>query len=127
MIQFSLNNINVSDNVSDYKFSSSPVTEGNSFVTANGEEVNNIIGYKYQLNISLAQLDTELAEEIIEALNSEQVTISSNTGMIANGTYKTDGGYNVNLVKSSRGSTGFSGEWEISFSASRFVKKTDGL
>lgn len=127
MIQFSLNNINVSDNVSDYKFSSSPMTEGNSFVTANGEEVNNIIGYKYQLNISLAQLDTELAEEIIEALNSEQVTISSNAGTIASGTYKTDGGYNVNLVKSSRGSAGFSGEWEISFSASRFVKKTDGL
>lgn len=127
MIEFSINGIDVSDNVNGYKFSSSPVTEGNSFVTADGEEISNIIGYKYQLNISLTKLNTETAENIIKALESEQVTILSNAGTIANGTYKTDGGYNVDLVKSSRGLVSFNGEWEIGFSVSRFVKKGDGL
>lgn len=126
MIDFTINDIDVSDNVNEYKFSVSPISAGNSFVTANGDEINNITGYKQQLNISLLHLDTELSEKIMSALNNQSIMISSNVGTVASGTYNTDGGYTINLVKQSRSSESFSGEWEINFTVSRIIKPNSG-
>lgn len=126
MIDFLLNDTDFSDNVSDYKFSVSPISSGNSFVTANGEEINNITGYKQQLSVSLTKLSTEQVEDITTVLNNPNVTITSNAGANASGTYNVDGGYSVNLVKQSRSSEGFSGEWEISFTVSRIIKPDSG-
>lgn len=65
--------------IEDYKIDISPVYGGNSFTDVNGEEVQDYLGDKITLRLSLGGVPHTAAAQLADILNTDSVTIEYTT------------------------------------------------
>ena len=79
MVKTIVGGIAVQDFIEEYKIDISPVHGDNSFTDINGEEVQDYLGDRITLNLSLGGVPHTLAAQLAEILNAETVTVEYTT------------------------------------------------
>ena len=79
MIKTKIGSLAVQDWIEDYKIDISPVYGDNSFTDVNGEEVQDYLGDKITLSLSLGGVPHDTAVQLANILNAESVTVEYTT------------------------------------------------
>lgn len=79
MIKTKIGSLAVQDWLEDYKIDISPVYGDNSFTDVNGEEVQDYLGDRITLSLSLGGVPHGTAVQLAEILNAESVTVEYTT------------------------------------------------
>ena len=79
MVKTIVGGLAVQDWIEDYKIDISPVYGDNSFTDVNGEEVQDYLGDKITLSLSLGGVPHDTAARLAEILNAENVTVEYTT------------------------------------------------
>ena len=79
MVKTVIGGVDVQGWIEDYKIDISPVYGGNSFTDVNGEEVQDYLGDKITLRLSLGGVPHNVAAQLAEILNAESVTVEYTT------------------------------------------------
>ena len=79
MVKTVIGGVDVQKWLEDYKIDVSPVYGGNSFTDVNGEEVQDYLGDKITLRLSLGGVPHTAAAQLAEILNAESVTVEYTT------------------------------------------------
>ena len=79
MVKTIVGGIAVQDFIEEYKIDISPVHGDNSFTDINGEEVQDYLGDRITLNLSLGGVPHTLAAQLAEILNNDSVEVEYTT------------------------------------------------
>ena len=79
MVKTIVGGLAVQDWIEDYKIDISPVYGDNSFTDVNGEEVQDYLGDKITLSLSLGGVPHDTAAQLANILNAESVTVEYTT------------------------------------------------
>ena len=79
MVKTIVGGIAVQDFIEEYKIDISPVHGDNSFTDINGEEVEDYLGDRITLNLSLGGVPHTLAAQLAEILNNDSVEVEYTT------------------------------------------------
>ena len=79
MVKTIVGGIAVQDFIEEYKIDISPVHGDNSFTDINGEEVQDYLGDRITLNLSLGGVPHTLAAQLADILNAESVEVEYTT------------------------------------------------
>ncbi|MGN1137079.1 MAG: hypothetical protein ACI4SF_12780 [Oscillospiraceae bacterium] len=79
MVKTVIGGVDVQKWIEEYKIDISPVYGGNSFTDVNGEEVQDYLGDKVTLRLSLGAVPHPVAEQLAEILNAESVEVEYTT------------------------------------------------
>lgn len=79
MIKTKIGSLAVQDWVEDYKVDISPVYGDNSFTDINGEEIQDYLGDRITLSLSLGGVPHDTAVQLANILNAESVTVEYTT------------------------------------------------
>ena len=79
MIETIVGGLAVQDWLEDYKIDISPIYGDNSFTDVNGEEIQDYLGDKITLSLSLGGVPHGKAAQLAEILNAESVTVEYTT------------------------------------------------
>lgn len=79
MVKTVIGGVDVQKWLEDYKIDVSPVYGGNSFTDVNGEEVQDYLGDKITLRLSLGGVPHTAAAQLADILNAESVTVEYTT------------------------------------------------
>ena len=79
MVKTVIGGLAVQDWIEDYKLDISPVHGGNGFTDVNGEEVQDRLGDKITLHLSLGAVPHTLAAQLAEILNKDSVEVEYTT------------------------------------------------
>ena len=79
MVKTIVGGIAVQDFIEEYKIDISPVNGDNSFTDINGEEVQDYLGDRITLNLSLGAVPHTLAAQLAEILNKGSVEVEYTT------------------------------------------------
>lgn len=79
MVKTIVGGLAVQDWIEDYKIDISPVYGDNSFTDVNGEEVQDYLGDKITLSLSLGGVPHDTAAQLADILNAESVTVEYTT------------------------------------------------
>lgn len=88
MVKTVIGGLAVQDWIEDYKIDISPVYGDNSFTDINGEEVQDYLGDKITLSLSLGGVPHDTAARLAEILNAENVTVEYTTPAPATSKFK---------------------------------------
>lgn len=88
MVKTIVGGLAVQNWIEDYKIDISPVYGDNSFTDINGEEVQDYLGDKITLSLSLGGVPHETAARLAEILNAENVTVEYTTPAPATSKFK---------------------------------------
>lgn len=79
MVKTVIGELAVQDWIEEYKIDISPVYGDNSFTDINGEEVQDYLGDRITLNLSLGGVPHTLAAQLAEILNNDSVEVEYTT------------------------------------------------
>ncbi len=79
MVKTVIGGLAVQDWIEDYKIDISPVYGGNGFTVVNGEEVQDRLGDKITLRLSLGAVPHTLAAQLADILNKDSVEVEYTT------------------------------------------------
>lgn len=79
MVKTVIGGLAVQDWIEDYKIDISPVYGGNAFTDVNGEEVQDRLGDKITLHLSLGAVPHTLAAQLADILNKDSVEVEYTT------------------------------------------------
>lgn len=79
MVKTVIGGLAVQDWIEDYKIDISPIYGDNSFTDVNGEEVQDYLGDRITLALSLGAVPHNTAAQLADILNSESVTVEYTT------------------------------------------------
>ena len=79
MVKTVIGGLAVQDWIEDYKLDISPVYGGNGFTDVNGEEVQDRLGDKITLHLSLGAVPHTLAAQLADILNKDSVEVEYTT------------------------------------------------
>lgn len=79
MVKTVIGGLAVQDWIEDYKIDISPIYGDNSFTDVNGEEVQDYLGDRITLALSLGAVPHNTAAQLAEILNTESVTVEYTT------------------------------------------------
>lgn len=79
MVKTVIGGLAVQDWIEDYKIDISPVYGGNGFTDVNGEEVQDRLGDKITLRLSLGAVPHDQAAQLAEILNNDSVEVEYTT------------------------------------------------
>ena len=88
MVKTKIGSLAVQEWIEDYKIDISPVYGGNSFTDINGEEVQDYLGDKITLSLSLGGVPHGKAAQLANILNAESVTVEYTTPAPATSKFK---------------------------------------
>ena len=88
MVKTIVGGLAVQNWIEDYKIDISPVYGDNSFTDINGEEVQDYLGDKITLSLSLGGVPHDTAARLAEILNAENVTVEYTTPAHATSKFK---------------------------------------
>lgn len=88
MVKTIVGGLAVQNWIEDYKIDISPVYGDNSFTDVNGEEVQDYLGDRITLSLSLGGVPHETAARLAEILNAENVTVEYTTPAPATSKFK---------------------------------------
>lgn len=79
MVKTDIGGLAVQDWIEDYKIDISPIYGDNSFTDINGEEVQDYLGDRITLALTLGAVPHDTAAQLADILNSESVTVEYTT------------------------------------------------
>lgn len=88
MVKTIVGGLAVQNWIEDYKIDISPVYGDNSFTDINGEEVQDYLGDRITLSLSLGGVPHDTAARLAEILNAENVTVEYTTPAPATSKFK---------------------------------------
>lgn len=79
MVKTVIGGLAVQDWIEDYKIDISPIYGDNSFTDVNGEEVQDYLGDRITLALSLGAVPHDTAAQLADILNAESITVEYTT------------------------------------------------
>lgn len=88
MVKTLIGGIDVAPYILEYRIENPPVYGGNSFTDIGGAEVQDKLGDKVILHLSMADIPHAVAEQIAAALQADSISVSYTTPVPAAGVFK---------------------------------------
>lgn len=88
MVKTIIGDLAVQDYITDYKIDISPVYGENSFTDIYGEEIQDYLGDKITIDLSLGEVPHDIAVQLAEKLNAESVQVEYTTPAPAVSSFK---------------------------------------
>ena len=117
MINFIINDMDLSDKIMSYQLNSSAVSNGNGFTDVSGNQISAELGKNKSLKIKVGNLTESERKSLLEILDSGNATV---TGTGAEGEFTVDNNYSFNYVKKPDVT------WEADFSLNQFNAASGG-
>lgn len=88
MVKTIIGGLAVQDHITDYKIDISPVYGENSFTDIYGEEIQDYLGDKITIDLSLGEVPHDMAVQLAEKLNAESIQVEYTTPAPAVSSFK---------------------------------------